>query len=48
MREAEVDELEAVAFIAGAEGEDRLGLVVGFPEGREASVLYICQFTRCV
>jgi len=32
MRQAEVDELEAVAFVAGAEAEDRLGLAVGFPE----------------
>src|SRR5436190_17043984 len=32
VHEAEVEELEAVAFIAVAEAEDRLGLVVGFAQ----------------
>src|ERR1700694_1962768 len=33
MHQAQVQELEAVAFVAGAEGEDGLGLIVRFPEG---------------
>src|SRR5258706_5779207 len=40
VHEAEVEELEAVAFIAVAEAEDRLGLIVGFAQqARVASVV---------
>src|SRR5882762_3961963 len=39
MHEAQVDELEAIAFVAGAQGQDRLGLVVRIPDGARVAAV---------
>src|SRR6267378_6501293 len=39
MHEAQVDELEAIAFVAGAQSQDRLGLVVRIPDGARVAAV---------